>query len=239
MIETRGIATVVIGLVRPHLESTKSPRSLWVPFPLGRPLGEPEDPAFQRRVLMAALGLLERRDGPVLLVDFPDDAPSMTDTAGWTPQVDLPALPSNLPGEPAEWAAALSAEIELLRSHWTAARRRFGRTTVGLSHLPPEQWASYATQFLSGEIPALMVEGLSPALLLRTIADDIKALYSEAVQAAGPRPSSTQVNRWFWNRTLAGQFLRALRVAALTSTHNGFNTVGSRFIVPGPWIAPS
>ncbi len=87
MIEARGIATVVIGLVRPHLESTKSPRGLWVPFPLGRPLGEPEDPAFQRRVLMAALALLERRDGPVLLVDFPEDAPSMTDTAGWTPQV--------------------------------------------------------------------------------------------------------------------------------------------------------
>lgn len=239
MIETRGIATVVIGLVRPHLESTKSPRSLWVPFPLGRPLGDPEDPAFQRRVLMAALGLLERRDGPVLLVDFPDDAPSMTDTAGWTPQVDLPALPSSLPTNNVDWAAALSAEIELVRPHWAAAQRRFGRTTVGLSHLPPEQWASYAKQFLSGEIPASMVEGLSPALLLRTIADDIKALYSEALQAAGPQPSSAQVNRWFWNRTLAGQFLRALRVAALTSTHNGFNTVGSRFIVPGPWIAPS
>jgi hypothetical protein len=239
MIETRGIATVVIGLVRPHLESTKSPRSLWVPFPLGRPLGEPEDPAFQRRVLMAALGLLERRDGPVLLVDFPDDAPSMTDTAGWTPLVDLPPLSSNLPGDAAGWAAAVAAEIELVRPHWGAAQRRFGRTTVGLSHLPPEQWGSYAAGFLDGDIPTSAVEGLSPALLLRCIADDIKALYGEAVQAAGPQPSGLQVNRWFWNRTLAGQLLRALRMTALTSTHNGFNTVGARFIVPGPWVAPS
>ena len=47
------------------------------------------------------------------------------------------------------------------------------------------------------------------------------------------------MNRWFWNRTLAGQFLRALRLAALTSPHNGFNTAGSRFIVPGPWVAPA
>lgn len=239
MIETRGIATVVIGLVRPHLEKTRSPRGLWVPFPLGRPLGEPEDPAFQRRVLMAALGLLERHDGPILLADFPDDAPSMKDNAGWTPQVDLPALPSSLPGDTPDWAARVAAEIELVRPHWDAAQRRFERTTVGLSHLPPEQWGSYAARFLDGEIPTSTVEDLSPALLLRCIADDIKALYSEAVQAVGPQPSSAQVNRWFWNRTLAGQLLRALRAIALTSKHTGFNTVGSRFIVPGPWILPS
>ena len=239
MIETRGIATVVIGLVRPHLETTKPPRSLWVPFPLGRPLGEAEDPAFQHRVLMAGLELLECRDGPVVLVDFPDDVPSMADTAGWTPQVDLPPLPSSLPADAADWATAVTAEIERLRPHWAGALDRFGRTTVGLSRLPPEQWAPYAATFLKGEIPQSIVDGLSPALLLRTIADDIKALYSEAVQATGPQPSSAQVNRWFWNRTLAGQLLRALRLAALASPHNGFNTVGSRFIVPGPWIVPS
>jgi hypothetical protein len=239
MIEARGIATVVIGLVRPHLESTKGPRSLWVPFPLGRPLGEPEDPAFQRRVLMAALSPLERRDGPVLLVDYPDDAPSMKDTAGWTPQIALPPLPSTVPGNAGGWASALTAEIELIRPHWDAAQRRFGRTTVGLSHLPPDRWPSFAARFLDGDIPISIVEGLSPALLLRTIADDIKALYGEAVQASGPQPSSAQVNRWFWNRTIAGQLLRALRIAALTSTHNGFNTVGSRFIVPAPWVEPS
>jgi hypothetical protein len=239
MIETRGVATVVIGLVRPHLEITKSPRSLWVPFPLGRPLGEPEDPAFQRRVLSAALGLLERRDGPVLLIDFPDDAPSMTDTPGWAPRLDLAALPSSLPEDVAGWVAALSAELKLAHPHWEAAQRRFARTTVGLSQLPLERWAPYAAPFLAGEIPASSVEGLSPALLLRIVADDIKALYGEAAQAAGPQPSSAQVNFWFWNRTLAGQFLRALRIAALTSPHNGFNTVGSRFIVPAPWVAPA
>ena len=47
MIEARGIATVVIGLVRPHLETIRPPRALFVPFELGRPLGAPEDAAFQ------------------------------------------------------------------------------------------------------------------------------------------------------------------------------------------------
>src|ERR1700721_2901202 len=64
MLEGRGTPTVAIGLVRPQMEKTPPPRGLWTPFQLGRPLGEPEDSAFQRRVLLQALGLLERRDGP-------------------------------------------------------------------------------------------------------------------------------------------------------------------------------
>lgn len=237
MIETRGIATVVVGLVRPHMEKSRVPRGLWVPFPLGRPFGEPEDKAFQRRVVGAALSLLERQDGPRLIVDFPDDAPSMRDTSGWTPQVVVAGLPSGPPTDTSGWAAALAAEIVAVLPHWQAARHRFGRTTVGNSRLAPEQWAPFATRFLAGEIPESPVPGISSGVLLRYIADDMKALYAEAVQAIGTQPSSNQVNRWFWNETVAGAFLRALRSAAMTSPHNGFNTAGSRFIVPGPWVA--
>ena len=43
---------------------------LYAEFPLGRPLGKPNDPAFQRQVLEAALSLVSRTDVP-LLVDFP------------------------------------------------------------------------------------------------------------------------------------------------------------------------
>ncbi|MEX1302883.1 MAG: hypothetical protein AB1Z16_12040 [Desulfotignum sp.] len=53
------------------------PRALWVPFVLGRPLGRPGDPAFQMRVTLAALALLESETGPVL-IDFPDNAPDVT-----------------------------------------------------------------------------------------------------------------------------------------------------------------
>lgn len=58
MLESLGLTTTVIGLVRPHMEKSANPRGLFVPFPLGRPLGKPGDAAFQRRVLLAALGLL-------------------------------------------------------------------------------------------------------------------------------------------------------------------------------------
>src|SRR3546814_20245121 len=48
----------------------------------------PGDPDFQRRVLRAVLALLERTDGPVILEDYPEDAPAesasdLEDMSGW------------------------------------------------------------------------------------------------------------------------------------------------------------
>lgn len=68
-------------------------------------------------------------------------------------------------------------------------RHRFGRTMVGNSRLAPEAWAPFAVPFLSGEIPENPVAGLSPALVDRYVADDMKSLYAEAAQAIGPQPS--------------------------------------------------
>ena len=56
--------------MREHTEVVRPPRALWVTFELGRPLGVPDDPAFQSRVLRAALAMLDRTDGP-LIVDYP------------------------------------------------------------------------------------------------------------------------------------------------------------------------
>ena len=229
---------MVVALVRPHIESTKSPRGVWVPFSLGRPFGEPEDKAFQRRVLMQALHLLEAPKGPVLLEDFPEDAPSMRDRTDWAPQVVVPEFKTPAAGDSAAWIAGLAAELKSVIPHWEAAQHRFGRTTVGLSRLKPEAWVPYAVQFLAGAVPAESpVPGLSPAVVVRYVADDMKALYTEAVQAIGPQPSGLQATSWFWNETMAADLLRALRTAALTSGNNGFKTAGSRFIVPAPFIA--
>ena len=54
-IEQEGVATAGLSLVRLHSEKIRPPRALWVPFELGRPLGAPNDPAFQTRVLRALL----------------------------------------------------------------------------------------------------------------------------------------------------------------------------------------
>ncbi len=236
MIEARGVATVVIGLVRPHMESSKPPRGLWVPFPLGRPLGEPEDKTFQHRVLGAALALLARDAGPVVLEDFPEDAPSMRDQPGWQPQMVVPEFVTPAATDVKAWMSGLETELASVLPHWSAATHRFGRTTVGISRVAPSDWAAFAVRFLDGSVPESPIGGLSSTVVMRYIADDMKALYMEAVQAIGPQPSSGQINRWFWNHTLAAELLCALRAAALASTHTGFNTAGSRFLAPAPFV---
>ena len=79
--EEEGLPTTQISLVREHTEKIKPPRALWVPFELGRPLGPPNDAAFQKRVLIAALKLLEASGGPVL-EDYPEDAPGGGESVG-------------------------------------------------------------------------------------------------------------------------------------------------------------
>ena len=233
MLEERGLPTTVLALVLPQVEKTRPPRAVMTPFMLGRPLGEPNDVAFQRRVLMQALGLLERTDGPVILEHFPDDNPSWFDRPDWVPAVSLTA-PGLYQGSDA-WEAAFRTELNAVLPVWERFKARFGRTTVGLAGQPPEAWPGFATSFLDGALP--IVPHLdTPALALRFLADDLKALYGEAVQADGPPPSARQIDQWFWRRTVAGQLLIALRGISLTSENNALKTVGGRFLVPVPYL---
>jgi hypothetical protein len=233
MLEERGLSTVAIASVRAQAEKTRPPRALWTTSQLGRPLGEPGDTVFQRRVLMAALALLERTDGPVILEDFTEDPPGWRDEPAWAE----PALPeiSTTPKGPDAWETAFRAELTALLPLWRKAQARFGRTTVGLSFQAPAAWPGFATRFLAGELPTVP-ELDTPALALRMVADDIKALYGEAAQAEGPAPAARQVDSWFWRRTVAGKLLVALRITAMASENNALKTVGGRFFVPTYWL---
>jgi D-proline reductase (dithiol) PrdB len=65
-IEYAGMTTVSISLLREITEKTRPPRALFVPFPLGYPLGEPNNPDLQIRIMQAAFALLDRTDVPIL-----------------------------------------------------------------------------------------------------------------------------------------------------------------------------
>ena len=65
-LERVGITTVSLTLLREITAVIKPPRALFVPFPLGFPLGAPHDAAQQHCVIAAALDLLTRNDVPVL-----------------------------------------------------------------------------------------------------------------------------------------------------------------------------
>jgi hypothetical protein len=231
-LEERGFSTVALASIRVQAEKTRPPRALWTAAAMGRPVGEPGDPAFQTRVLRAALGLLQRTDGPVILEDFPEDPPGLTDTPGWT----APSTHAAVLTSPAEWQAAFAAELTALMPLWQAAQGRFGRTSVGLATQPPASWPAFAAEVLAGGLP--LVPALqTTALAVRFLCDDVKALYGEAAQAAGPPPSANQVDTWFWRQTVAGELLRALRTVAMASDNNALKTVGGRFFVPTPWVA--
>ena len=64
-IEYAGISTVSISLLREITEQIQPPRALFVPYPLGHPLGEPNDNAFQTSIMQVAFALLPRNDAPV------------------------------------------------------------------------------------------------------------------------------------------------------------------------------
>jgi hypothetical protein len=76
-LERAGIATVAIALLRSAAVAVRPPRALAVPFRFGYPLASPNAPERQRRVLEAALALLERRDlTPPALVDYEPPEPA-------------------------------------------------------------------------------------------------------------------------------------------------------------------
>lgn len=71
-LEEAEIPTVIIATkaFRPRLEAMKVPRLVLTPFPMGRPLGAPNDTAGQRRTLVAALNLLEEATNAGTIVEM-------------------------------------------------------------------------------------------------------------------------------------------------------------------------
>jgi hypothetical protein len=69
-IEEAGIPTVGISLLKEVSLRVAPTRTLWVPFPMGFPMGEPLSPETQTKVLLAALDLLGRASSAPILSDF-------------------------------------------------------------------------------------------------------------------------------------------------------------------------
>ncbi len=70
VIEKSGIPTVSITLLREVTERVRPPRALAVDRPLGYPLGEPGNAPLQKRIILAALGLLAQPFSEPLIVEF-------------------------------------------------------------------------------------------------------------------------------------------------------------------------
>ena len=65
-IERENIATVSISLLREVTSVIRPPRALFVPYKMGYPLGEANNPVLQTRIITAGLKLLARNDVPII-----------------------------------------------------------------------------------------------------------------------------------------------------------------------------
>jgi len=70
-IEAQGISTVGVSIVREYTEKIKPPRSIFLKWPFGHPLGEPGNRAQQWAVLMKALDALSTISTPGTILDIP------------------------------------------------------------------------------------------------------------------------------------------------------------------------
>ena len=212
-LERQGIATTGISLVREHTEIVRPPRALWVTFELGRPMGIPDDPPFQRRVVEAALDLLARTDGP-LIADHSEHVDEPADFSGW-------ACPINL--APAE-VDSLAAEIERLASWHDRAVAAQGRTTVGVSGLDMPAAGALVTEALKGTLP--------PAQALKEALDDLRAYYLEA-SSAFPNPGPAAMRKkWFWDETKLAQAMLALQPRLAASEDQQHKILANLTMIP-------
>jgi hypothetical protein len=70
-IEEAGIPTIGISIVRAYTEKVKPPRSIYLRWPFGHPLGEPFNIAQQRAVLAEAFKALYSIKTPGEIIDVP------------------------------------------------------------------------------------------------------------------------------------------------------------------------
>jgi hypothetical protein len=199
--EAAGLATVVFSSIREVALKMAPPRALHCQFPLGRPLGKPQDVDFQHAVLAAGLELLSRSEGPVL-EDYPVTLESANEAALTCP------LPPRY--DPKLHPAV--DEATALRAAYDRAVTAAGRTSVGRvvnADGIPKAVAALA-RIADGE--AWNEVGL-PGDPIQT-AHDIRSYYEElAIELAEGPPGPWAAERWFYDVTQAGRTLIAARRA--------------------------
>jgi hypothetical protein len=231
-LEDEGLPTVAISLIRVQTEKVGNPRSLWVPFELGRPLGPPNDAVFQKDVLAAALGLLTATSGPVILEDYPRDDPTSVDVAAWCPPFELAAIDGNL-SDPAQVASGLETELRILAPFYQTFVAENRHTTVGNSGLAIEECARYLASYFSTPTLASPIPTVAPVQALRWVVDDLKAYYLSAMSTGPVIASSRQMQGWFWDRTVLARAAIELRKKLLASEDAKSQAIGRMNLVPG------
>ncbi len=228
-LESEGLATAGLSLVRLHSEKIRPPRALWVPYELGRPLGVPNDAAFQTRVLRALIGLLAAPSVPVL-ADYAEEAPA-ADPGDLTGMVCPIAFAPQRKGEET-LADRVRREVRELRPWYELAVQRRGRTTFGSAGLEIGALVDFLVVWLSKPAPASPLPGRSADAVLKLGVEDLKAFYLEAMQAQPSAAGSRELYGWFWSESTAAKMIVAIRDACLASGEPAQRLMATNYLVP-------
>ncbi len=200
--EAAGIATVVLSSVREMTVKVAPPRALHCEFPLGRPLGRPNDVEFQHNVLARAFALLDAPSGPVLV-----DHPEVIETDEQPVACALPPrFDPNVP--PAV------DEARGLRKAYDRGLARRGVSSVGrvigADGIPAALGLLDAIANGQDWTTAAIPGGNTVALC-----HDIRTYYEEAALELvdGPPPGGRAMEDWFFEQTEAGATTLAARTA--------------------------
>jgi hypothetical protein len=227
------VATAGISLIRPHTEVIKPPRALWVPFQMGHPIGAPNDPAFQRKVMISLLDLLKAPSGPVL-EDFPEDEPENDEITALACPVNFTrSVDKDEEGDALK--TAFLREMTALRPWYDMALAKRKRTTIGAGNIEVEKLGDFIYAFLESTEPENPRDDIPLSNTLKLAIEDLKAYYIEGITAQpGQENASSQVlQNWFWDETVAGKVLLELKDVCAASEDKMMSFIGAHFIVPG------
>ena len=217
-LEDEGLSTVVVALVREHVVKMSPPRALWVPFEMGRPFATPNDVELQQRVLLAALSLLDEPSSETLLKDYAEEASNLDGDLSWE-------FPGNLNAE------SVFAEAKSVLPIWHKTQTGLNKTTFGISGLSPEAAVEFIDRYLSPD-PMSNPKGMASVSRARFAIDDIKVFYFEAALANGGRPSSLQLNEWFWKQTFAGKMILDFQEAVRLGDDKNLRLIAGSLVPP-------
>lgn len=231
-IEDEGIATTQISLIKEHTQKIKPPRALWVTFPLGRPLGNPNDPEFQCGVLSRALELLNEPEGPVL-ADYPLDAEDeSTDSA-------VPACPVDFSSRDKELTSVelllqkFESEFNSMYTWYSIGSEKKGRTASGVSKLNFDEIIRLYSDFITNKQQGLAKFEADLPDTLRLASEDLKSCYFEALSSQPGQPTdAASLANWFWGETYAAAVINEVRKKCLDYGTKEMALTGKLLLIP-------
>lgn len=214
------MATITMASMRPVVEKLQPPRALFGNFPLGRPLGKPNDPDFQHDVLARGFAMLDATEGPVL-----EDHPEVIDT-------ETEAMSCTMPPRFDPNLHPAIDEINGIRKAWDRSVAKRG-TSVGrvmTADTLPE--AINALQAIIDGTP--WREANIPGGNTIAMGHDLRTYYEEAALelADGPAPGGRAAENWYFTETEAGRLVLEAR-RALQAQDAPFPV--SFYMAPGHW----